>query len=462
MKSKKEYDMEQKLYNQFMNKLLILLWTGFSLGGCLLAALDYILVAQIPERHPIVLGLFWISGMICSIYWVHTFIKAKGIDGLRGLAVFGLILSMLASCSGIYGMWENTRNLRTYFQGEQIVIKDKKETAMILLEYMETWKHTPNYCLTYVAEDVFYATVYNEKGESVSQLVVNGEDSGLDDIAVCLTDGTAVIITNEKVERRQDVDNLTYISHALQWVVDGKAEISRVSTTEELVDKGMAHEDAMPGTEYTITISGLNNLQKFYGELIGTEEAESMLQAFVGVDVAIMYSILLDSGYIGVASIIAMDGESNLLWFIDNYTEVYDFELGSEDWYDYDFSDAEKNERMIEEVMYNVSVMLETYGDFVGIDWEGSFNIDSEGKDFVEFKDGQGQTVILHATGEFYAVLSHGLIKEGNYAVSEDATDITFTCDGVSAKGKITGEVLILPDEWSDEHSHGKELTLVK
>lgn len=363
----------EKLYSQFVNRLIILLINGIAVGALLLAALDYIANAQIPERSPVLLTFFLVVALYCTVYWYFSYKKGKGVEGLRGLAIFALIFSLLGSTAGVYDVYTNNKNLNTYFYGERIAIKNQKETALLLASYIDTWRHTPNYSLVHVAEGAYYAVVYNSKGESLSQLVNTGEEKTEDkdptqNMTVVLKDGTAVIATEKAIERRRDVDNLKYVELALQLAAKGQARLERYSTAVDAVYKKSVPIDGLPGTEYTVTIEGLDQIKKFYSSVIGEKEANDTFRALETIDgrVDLVFQIALDSSYIGVASEINVAGKESLLWYIDNYIAAYDWELGSHDWYNYDYKDPDKNERMLQTALYNASSMLQRLGEDLG------------------------------------------------------------------------------------------------
>lgn len=364
----------EKLYSQFVNRLIVLLFTGLAVGALLLAALDYLVNAQIPERNPLMLVIFLAVALFSVGYWYFAYRDGKGVEGLRGLAVFALVLSLIGSSAGVYGVYNNHKNLSTYFLGEKIVVKNQKETALLLASYIDTWRHTPNYSQVHVAENAYYAVVYNSKGESLAQLVTTGDESNQKDptanMTVVLADGTAVVATEKAIERRFDADNLKYVESALQWVVKGKARLDRYSTAQSAVKKNTVPADGLPGTEYTVTIAGIDNIIDFYATIIGRQEAHDTFHALETIDgeVAMIYQIALDSSYIGAASSISIAGKESLLWYIDNYIEAYDWELGEGDWYNYDYKDAAKNERMLQTAIYNASAMLTKLGNALGID----------------------------------------------------------------------------------------------
>ena len=374
----------ERLYNQFLNHLLLLLVNGIAVGGLLLAGLDYFLVAHIPERSPLILYLLLGITVYSLIYWLVTYKKNKNIEGMRFLAVFALIISIIGTSVGVYSVTTNKKNLDTYFRGENIIIKDKQNTANILASYIDIWRHTPNYSIIQISDTAYYVTVYNSKGESITQLINDGDPTNdtvdkvtgettetVKDIAICLRDSTAVIVSEDAIERRRDVDNLRYVELAYQWAAKGKANIERVSTAGSVIPKSQVPVDAMPGTEYVVIIQGLSKIREFYSTVLGTVAANEMLHSVSMVsDIELRFHMTVDTGYLGVASIIAVDGVDNLLWFIDNYVEVYDWSLGEEDWYRYDFTDAKKNELMIQEALYNATSMLEQFGLDSGISYD--------------------------------------------------------------------------------------------
>ena len=71
-------------------------------------------------------------------------------------------------------------------------------------------------------------------------------------------------------------------------------------------------------------------------------------------------------------------------------------------------------------------------------------------------------TITLSGDGTFDAQPGCAGSKSGTFSesLSGDATIITFTHDGMTANGRIVGNVLTIPDEWDDGHGHGTEFTL--
>lgn len=366
----------EKLYNQFLNHLILLFVNGIVVGGLLLAAVDYILRSEIPERSPLILAGLMLILLYCLGYWTVTYKRGKGVEGVRGLAAFAIVICMLGSVVGGYGVAKNITNLNTYYAGERIVIKDKIATASMLESYIDVWRHTPNYSLVRISDTAYYAVVYNSKGESIAQLVTDSTSEvdteknaasgteAIKNVAFTLADGTAVVVTEDTIERRKDVDNLKYVELALQWVGKGKASIDRLSSAEVTLDASQLAEDAMPGTQYVVSIKGYTKIKEFYATVLGSAEADAMLKSLftTGNNVTLLFSVSVDQSYLGVSSTMKIAEEESLLWYIDNYTEVYDWSLGTEDWYKYDFADAKKNEKMVQEALYNATSMLDDFG----------------------------------------------------------------------------------------------------
>jgi len=73
-------------------------------------------------------------------------------------------------------------------------------------------------------------------------------------------------------------------------------------------------------------------------------------------------------------------------------------------------------------------------------------------------------SVTLNGNGTFTASLPHGVVREGTFSQSttDGVTTVTFSQDGmaVAVNGTIEGNVLTIPDEWDDGHSHPRNYTL--
>jgi ABC-type uncharacterized transport system permease subunit len=75
------------------------------------------------------------------------------------------------------------------------------------------------------------------------------------------------------------------------------------------------------------------------------------------------------------------------------------------------------------------------------------------------FSDGR-QTVNLMQNGNFNAQLNHGVNKRGTYSEEtvNGAIEIVFLTNGVSERGSIVDDVLVLPSEWDDGCGHNDRL----
>jgi len=72
------------------------------------------------------------------------------------------------------------------------------------------------------------------------------------------------------------------------------------------------------------------------------------------------------------------------------------------------------------------------------------------------------QTVTLNDDGTFKAELYHGVNISGTYTESTEGgvVIITYLHDGIVTTGTISGNTLIIPEEWEDDHGHGYNFTL--
>ena len=78
------------------------------------------------------------------------------------------------------------------------------------------------------------------------------------------------------------------------------------------------------------------------------------------------------------------------------------------------------------------------------------------------YTDGHA-SVVLSSNGSFEAELYHHETYEGTYTKTPDSGGfaVTFVTRGGEAYiGFIDGRVLILPEEWQDDHGHGYMLPL--
>ena len=77
------------------------------------------------------------------------------------------------------------------------------------------------------------------------------------------------------------------------------------------------------------------------------------------------------------------------------------------------------------------------------------------------YSDGH-QTVTLRDDGSFTAVLVHNESWKGTYTenTKNGITTVTFVSEGTTVNGRISNNILTIPDEWQDDHGHGNKLKL--
>ena len=69
------------------------------------------------------------------------------------------------------------------------------------------------------------------------------------------------------------------------------------------------------------------------------------------------------------------------------------------------------------------------------------------------YTDG-GASIRLHPDGKFTAVLYHNERYKGTYEKAEDGSSVAFTTGAGTVFSRIDGDVLMIPNEWDDSHSH--------
>ena len=74
------------------------------------------------------------------------------------------------------------------------------------------------------------------------------------------------------------------------------------------------------------------------------------------------------------------------------------------------------------------------------------------------------QSVLLRNNGTFVAQLAHEVVKEGTFGEhwEDGVVMVTFEYDDNAATGWMDGDVLVIPDEWGDDHSHGTGFALAR
>ncbi|MCL2404309.1 MAG: hypothetical protein FWC92_02050 [Defluviitaleaceae bacterium] len=71
-------------------------------------------------------------------------------------------------------------------------------------------------------------------------------------------------------------------------------------------------------------------------------------------------------------------------------------------------------------------------------------------------------TVTLYRNGRFQANLPHGVVRRGTFSevMTGIVTTVSFVQDGLTTEGVINGDMLTIPPEWDDGHSHPRNYLL--
>ena len=67
-------------------------------------------------------------------------------------------------------------------------------------------------------------------------------------------------------------------------------------------------------------------------------------------------------------------------------------------------------------------------------------------------------TISLHPNGRFSAVMYHNERYNGTFVKSDNGMLVTFSYDGTTVTSALYEDILQIPVDWDDGHSHGYEL----
>lgn len=199
---------------------------------------------------------------------------------------------------------------------------------------------------------------YNKYGEVFAQSTSNGYTT------IMRNDGKSVNFT-DRVAIGTDIDVLSLLKRALIIVEQGYA------TLEKLEDS--AQIEQIEGIDrYYIRVKGFDNLKQLYMDK-GEEYANSMIenmkntlkndQSIVDIDSVIdkfeteFQIITNDEGGFGAECRVRIGDSSFTSWNMFGYLSLYDWKLPNE-WYTYDFKNAEKSEEMLVALVKQIDKMI--------------------------------------------------------------------------------------------------------
>ena len=280
--------------------------------------------------------------------------------GIFGASTIALIIAVIALLS------RDTDPYR-YIEAENIVVAveesffdtqlsatEAKEAALEVAGLVEAVRDNNGYIHVYTDEDTYDTYIYNKNGEAF------GVGSDSTNMTVFRNDGKAVRYT-DTILVAEDLDILELTLNSL-YAVDGK-QVEMYKAESTAIDT-----DAYTGyREYYAVFDTYEEIRNLYSS-VSTEYADSMIESIKSafhegvVPTFKIFYMISDGGGLTVACHLVEEDTAYLNWYYDGYLLVYDWKLDDE-WYTYDFSDAEKSEDMLTALSESLENMLMQYAE---------------------------------------------------------------------------------------------------
>lgn len=216
--------------------------------------------------------------------------------------------------------------------------------------------------------------IYNSKGEVFSQ------GNATEYMTVFRSDKMAISYT-DVIRTREDIDIMSLAINCVTAVGQSDdVEMFKIEADE--VPDSLAGYD-----EYVVYLNSWDALKMIYTP-VSEEFAEQMVASIkesMGEEwepcFKFYYTVDEMGGFSIDCCLIDTDDVEYINWQVNGYLLVNDWEL-SEDWYTYDFSDAEVSENMLVELVSQLEEMMREYAAENNIDLESEIeNTDSEYND---------------------------------------------------------------------------------
>jgi hypothetical protein len=366
------------IYDELLTVFLVTVVTGLSTGFFILSAVNYLTRSGIKDR-PLVLMLIPAAILlICLVYWLVKLFKSN--KDVKVLAVFMLIVTLIGSGAGTFSNIRNIKALRVIEVGELLKVTDEVLIAGNILDFFKGLRTGNNYVqLIYSVEGgdefvtdpvtgesslseqttQFFALAYNTKGEFVLQ-----DSNDEYTTVVGLNGGTLIDFSADGVAITRGSDPLA-LGELLANAVAAKQSGYRIEEMPgETLDGfyGAGFSEMAQG--YVLTAEGDKAVRDLYalasGEAYG-ETIDTMLSDYKkqGMGTPSLTMDFLSDGTNTLAAL-RLGTEATgqeMLWYYAGSAPISEWSL-PEDWYSYDFGDAEHNADILESLMASMTEML--------------------------------------------------------------------------------------------------------
>lgn len=230
--------------------------------------------------------------------------------------------------------------------------KEYKDAVADIMKAVEYVRDNNGYVHVFTDEEQYDTYIYNKKGEAF------GVGSESTNMTVFRNDGVSIMFT-DMIVQTEALDILELVVNSLNAIDNEKIEMY------ESVSSVANPSDYVGYHEYVAVFDTYDDIRQLYTS-VSTEYADSMIEDIKGafhegvVPTFKIYYMVSEGGGLTVACHLIENNETYLNWYLDGYLNVYDWEL-PEEWYTYDFSDAEKSEEMLTELAGSLEEMLTKY-----------------------------------------------------------------------------------------------------
>lgn len=214
-----------------------------------------------------------------------------------------------------------------------------------IISLIENIKNNNGYMHVYTGENEYDTYIYNKHGEVFA---VGNESTNM---TVFRSNDTAIQFT-DMITQTEAMDIMQLVLNSLYAINNSNIEMYESESQSNY-------------QEYIAIFDTYDDIRKLYSSA-SSEYADAMIKniqdAFPKNEIPVfkIYYMISDGGELTIECHVEENGETYLNWYIDGYLKVYDWKLPNE-WYTYDFSDAEYSEMMLSELSGSLEQMLARY-----------------------------------------------------------------------------------------------------
>ena len=292
---------------------------------------------------------------------------------LAFIAMLIILIGVVKNKDAVKSETESVDSTEITTSFSEVTLKKKEITTVkdALIAQLDDIISKNAYIQVYSSDDAYDTYIYNAKGE------IFGQGSDTNYMTVFRKDGTAIRYT-DSISVGQDIDILSLSRNVLNLIGKDDVEIKQVKNDD-------VSPDEMGYNEYAVYVKSWDAIRDIYSP-VSDEFADTMvssIQDSMGEDWDPCFKFYFaagldeDNGSFSVTcDLIDKDGKEYINWRFDGYLLVYDWEL-TEDWYTYDFSDADTSEDMLTDLVGKLGAMMKQYAEDNGIDTSAEDTVES-------------------------------------------------------------------------------------